>query len=736
MKINYQIKKSFAVLLALVLIISVVLFNFPLTDALGFEYSAIFGIILSLFAGIYSASFCRSENAGADVLFRRNKIQFAVMFLLPLLLAVLKSILFPKCPYFEGIIFYFVITLPAMLLGISLGYFSLRISSRFAYVIFVILWLIVLLMPVKEIYSNPQVYFYNSFIGYFPGTIYDEDIPIDHKLIAYRVLIVAMSFFIFLLSDFRFGKIKFSGAFRSLILAFTVFIFGLLKPLLGLATDLGTMKSKLGAELETEHFIINYPKDFDKDKAELIALSHEYYYDNLENSFGVRASAKIRSFIFKNGEQKGRLFGANRADVAKPWLRQIYINYENMSASLQHELAHVISGEFGVTPFKVAHNLNPALIEGVAVAMDNDFAGYDIHSITKMALLAGYRVDVRNLFSGLNFFGQFSSVSYQFAGSFIKFLIDKYGFMKVESLYRDGDFEKSFGKDINALAKEYSAFLDSVKVNFNPNTAQLYFAGMPIFKKFCPRLAAGELKKAARLFSGKNYGEALEKFGWIYNYSQSYSALTGKINSLIRLGRAEQAESFLAKELRKFSKSQYFYNLELILGDLYFRNGKAEQADSSYKALIEQNPSIGYSAAARMRLVFMSEDGNLLTDYLNASPAGRFRILLRKNFEKIIPESVPALVVLPDSSSTDKSEIIGYFRNNLKVSDVYSADAAYNMSLYSLEHSDFESAKYFAVESLKYDSESGIKNKYVKNLKMINWIVNFSGDVRNKVVFK
>ena len=130
------------------------------------------------------------------------------------------------------------------------------------------------------------------------------------------------------------------------------------------------------------------------------------------------------SFIFKNNIQKGELFGSENADVAKPWLYQIYTTAGSYDNSLRHEIAHIFSSSFGAGLFKIAHNFNPALIEGIAEASAPLYNTWYIDQIASIAFNNNYRFAIDNLYNGFNFFGQTSGLSYVYAGSFTKYIIN------------------------------------------------------------------------------------------------------------------------------------------------------------------------------------------------------------------------------------------------------------------------------------------------------------------------
>ena len=158
-------------------------------------------------------------------------------------------------------------------------------------------------------------------------------------------------------------------------------------------------------------------------------------------------------YLFDNRIQKKELFGAGNADVAKPWQNAIYISADSWDRTLKHELVHVFSAEFGTGLFKLASGFNPALIEGIAEAIEGTSDEISIKDFTYLAFSNNHKIDIESLFSGLNFFKSNSSLAYTFSGAFIKFLINKYGIEKVKLFYGNGDFRSVFKSDLNPKIK-------------------------------------------------------------------------------------------------------------------------------------------------------------------------------------------------------------------------------------------------------------------------------------------
>ena len=73
---------------------------------------------------------------------------------------------------------------------------------------------------------------------------------------------------------------------------------------------------------------------------------------------------------------------------------------------MKHEIAHCFTREFGSYIFKIADNFNPSLIEGVAMAADPVYDGFDLDYMAALAFNNDFKLNVNALFTFFNFFKQ------------------------------------------------------------------------------------------------------------------------------------------------------------------------------------------------------------------------------------------------------------------------------------------------------------------------------------------
>ena len=713
------------------IIVNLFLTNLPLTNTLGYEFAAINGIMLFLTGGLISIIKLRKSHfKNFFDLLKQNNIFFLSALSFPFLIGLMSSFFISKCPILDGVLFFLVIAIPSLFFGIATGYYSFSLTRKYSLWIFLILFFVILLTPLVEFFLNPQIYFYNPIFGFYPGTIYDEDLSVDKLLIGYRVCNLLFFITMVLIAERISSKVYFKKILISSSLLIIAIAFFLLKPALHFATDKNRLEKNLNKKINTEHFQIHFPDSLKKKEALFFAILHEYYFDQLAIELRLhKDKQRIDSYIFAGKDPKRELLGSGNADIAKPWLNEIFLNFSNYEGTLKHELTHVMDAKFAKNIFKVAENFNPSMIEGYAMAFEDNYDGNSVHYLAKLAYQSGYKIPIVKLFKGINFFTKNSSISYIYSGSFIKYLTDKYGVEKIKMLYSNSDFAKVYGKDISALAVEYNEFLNKYQINANNYQAQLYFGGTTIFKKFCPRVAAGEVKEAWNLFNTKKINDALELFEKVYEYSDSYQSLMGIITCYSKEKKYSEAAKFLNEQLANFKKSQYFFYLELTLGDLFIETNNSSGAVAIYDSLLIQNPHIDYTNEVLIRKAILDDGIDSLKSFFHKNETLKYQQLLRLNEKGIKYFSIPSLLRFAERTNQDVMKLISDIRNKIQITDYVSSYAAMKISKIALKNSDYNTAQYFAVLTFDFKKDENSNHQFIENLRMINWFKNNADEI-------
>ncbi len=719
--------------LLILLLVNLALLKLPLTNVFGYEFSVINSLLIVLLSGIYTIYFYDNNFSIKNRNFIPELFKSLILLLIiPFSVSVINSAITGFCSFTDGILFYIVITCPSIIIGISLGLISVLITNRFRVVLLFMFCFGILMIIAYEIYFNPQVYVFNPLIGFFPGTIYDEGISVSGKLILYRFL--NLLFFGWIVSAIL--RLKRDKKKRLILFVvkvlFILAAFFFLSPYLGFSTTFNSLTNTLSKSVITEHFVIHFDKRIDTQKIKMLTLNHEYYYQELEKYFEENLDEKTHSFIFYDNDQKKELFGSRNADVAKPWLNQIYISMGNWEHTLKHELAHCFSAKFGTGFLKLASGLNPLLIEGIAEAADGNYDDNSLHFMAALAYNSGYDVDMKNLLSKFGFFSNVSSISYIYAGSFTQYLIDNYGISKFKEYYLNGEFPKSYRLNLNKTLKEYYSFLTKTDYSYTEHQAHYYYGRRSLFHKICPRAISEQLNDGWEQLSGYDFVGAQLSFASILNKTDNYSALMGLIRAYEKQDSLFEAINLLKAKIEFYESTSYYYNLELTLADLFAKSNNFKSADSLYKVLIKQQPNRKLNYIANTRRELIKKD--FIKKYLNGSNYDKYYILQKLKGKSTKYWSIPVMIYLSKLLDEGYGVFLEKLDMNFRVSNYSRSYAAFSISKNMLANNDFVNANKMAGLSLRYKSDNNFNIILQEQSNKTRWFLNNGDSLLNKII--
>lgn len=622
------------------------------------------------------------------------------------------------CSVVDGLLFYLIIVLPSVFVGLGLGIISILLIKKFRKTFFIFLILFLALIPVLEIYFFPQVYFYSPLIGFFPGNIYDEGLSPNWKLILHQ-LIILLYFISIILFYFRWNnksssvKVKFIS-----IIAFAFAAFEFISSYLGFTTPFSRLESFLPEKIVTENTVLHYDK-LNKTEAEYVALNQQYYFEKLSKELKLNLNRKVDVYLFNSREQKKELFGAGNADVAKPWQYSVYVSVDSWNYTLPHEMVHVFSAEFGTGIFKLASGFNASMIEGIAEAIDNNVDNYLVKDVAALALENNYKIDIKNLFEGLNFFKQNSTLSYTYSGAFFRFLIDNYGIEKVKKFYSNGNFKDNFKEDITVLRQEFDEWLRSSNKIGNKNMADYYFGRLSLVQKICPRFISDRLRKAWDYFYANNFEEAKSLFDEINNKVTNYSALIGLSEIYFKENKINSAINLLNHNLDKLTNTPFYFNLQLKIADFYSQANKIDSAKIIYDNLREENANYYLTVLAKLRSKLL--DNGLLTNYLAANDSIKFNILSELNEQSYYYDSIDLLLQLAKVNKIEYNVLQKIFDKTFNINNIESSYAVFKLSQYLLEIGIYNNSRKMAALSLRYKTGNPFYFTFKQNYDKVNW---------------
>ena len=474
----------------------------PLFDLLGYEYCFALGLVTSVAAAHLGAATVwqtragasRSDGERADAhpawavarLVGRSTAIVWVLALPPLVVVTLNALRVRNCDYLGGLRWFAVLPLASAFCGAAAGVGAGLLAGgarrrlwptllALAILVASVLW------SIARFYAAPAIFAYDPFGGYFPGTIYDEEVAIGAPLLWARVwhFLAALGVLSLcaLFLDGRGLRLRLTAARgRKRLLGATLILCTLAlfvrsrQAQLGFFLDAGDVQAALGASRETPHFVLHYSPagPFAKD-IELYAADHEFRWAQLAQLFDVHPDGKVHSYLFDSAAQKQALMGAGHTFIAKPWRKEIYLQAEGWPHSVvMHELAHVFAGQFGDATFGASRSgirFNVGLIEGIAVAGAWHGGPLTPDEAVKSMREAKIEPPLQRVMS-MAFLGLNASQAYNIAGSFCHFLLEKYGPAPLGRVFHEAgspaSWQAAYGVPFETLAQDWSQHIDGV----------------------------------------------------------------------------------------------------------------------------------------------------------------------------------------------------------------------------------------------------------------------------------
>jgi tetratricopeptide (TPR) repeat protein len=629
----------------------------PLLGLLGFESSFVLGLCASLAAAHLAAETVFRARAAAspaygDLADARPGRAIARLYLaalrrplaallLPLAILTANALRVKNCDLAGGFAWFLLLPVGSAATGAAAGLVAgLATRRRLAGTLLAVAIVLgSLLWGVARFYAAPPVFGFDPFAGYFPGSLYDEELPIPgpflvaralHFTYVFATLAIAAAFCngrtLRLALRPRAPRVLVLGA---ALLAGALFARAATQP--DCAPDAASIAATLGGRLDTAHLTLFYDPagPWTRDIA-LHAQDAELRWAQLAGTFGVRPQGRISAYLFDNSDQKRRLLGASHTQIAKPWRREIYLQHDAFPHPvIKHELAHVFAGEFGDPIFHVArHGLHfsPGLIEGAAVAADAHPERVSLDQQVKI-LREDHLEPPLDQILGPRFFAWASSQAYSTAGSFCRFLLETRGPERFRVLYASGgDFESAYGEPLPALAAEWGRRIDATPLSDEERSLAHDRLHRPsVFHKVCAHELAVRRDEARALSARGDHAAALARLESVCSDDPDEPAHIAELMDAHLAARDEAAAVAVAQRLLAHPKVSDALRARALtlLGDARLRGGNAGAADYFRRAL---GLPLDENTARQLRArVIAAEDpviGPALARYLTGDVAG------------------------------------------------------------------------------------------------------------------
>ena len=737
--------RSHLLALVVVLIVSLVLTQIPLFNYLGYEFSALIVLLWSLIAGLLTISLWNKQDAQANQKFSAFAARSLMTVLLPLVIpfaVMLVNAFFVKnCSWPLGIMLFLLVTVLGVVFAHALSLFCAIIFPRWKKTSFVIAWIAVVVQIPYVGLTGPQIFAFNPILGFFPGLTYDETLDVTGRLLMYRAGTLAMSFLLLLVamsvnrSRNEIGSLSLRSTSlptRVIVaaLAVAVVLLFFFSDRIGLSSSEQSVQQSLGGRAETEHFIVFYPDTlFQGPRLEQVVQLHEFYYAQVARALWVRPGKKIQSYIYATPAQKGRLIGAANTDIAKPWLWQLHINAGDIDVSLRHELVHVMAADFGFPLLRIG--VNSGLIEGLATAVNRVQYDEPVHRLAAMAFATGAAPDMQSLFSLSGFMKAPAGVSYTLAGSFCRYLIDRYGMRLFKLLYRTGEYSILYRKPLPMLLQEWRRSLD--RFHFSDGDlakANYLFKRQSIFGKECARVIANMNTETRTLLADRRLEDALESAVKSLSKTMSTEAVYQKTTALIRLGRYSDAIAFAQTRLEDSTAASSFLTLNSLLGDALWGADSLEGAMRAYGELLRAHLSLSWdeSIALRQEIVLRPNLAHGLKSLFLSSVVDSARLSTLENLVRSFPkEPIPRYLLAREKASDERYEEAVQLLDSMRAFESPMLELARQRRLaqISMALGHYQKSKIFFWQSLNHVYRETQSLEIEEKLRFCDWMDEF-----------
>ena len=466
-------------------------------------------------------------------------------------------------------------------------------------------------------YFGPAASAHDHLLGFWPGPLYDEAIPVDARLLLFRAgtlawTAAALAAAALVLrrrsgAPWRAPAAWFAAAFGAAILA---------RAAGGATATRAEIARALGGVREGPRCVVHLARERSPSDSERVLRDCEYDAHAVAGALGLSRPPRATVWLYRSPEEKRRLVGAGRTSFTKPWLAEIHVHEEGVPHPiLRHELVHALASATAAGPLRVPARaglvVNAGLVEGLAVALEVPAGGFDVHGLARAMRDEGRLPPLTALLGAGGFLGAAPARAYTASGSFLRFLLDRYGPGPVRAAYRGGDVATALGRPLADLDAEWQRFLDGVTVPpALAAAAEARFERASLFDRACAREVAS-LERAASREAAPAGAAAAE------GLLRRASALSGGDPSWLRpaadawraAGDLSRAEALLREALERAEatggRAELRSALLGSLGDLALRRGDGPGAEARYRAALALaiQPDGAEARALRAKLV-------------------------------------------------------------------------------------------------------------------------------------
>jgi len=578
-------------------------------------------------------------------------------FAIPIILIPFFSYFILKCNVEEGICFYIISVPTCILFGFIYGsYFKILLKKiKFFFIINSIIFILLL-------FSNKLLNFLLFLFGNF----------LDRRMNFYptKIFIISrLSIFLFSLILFLvlFSFHKNIAKIKIYSLIFLASFFGFFFFWEGIFMGTNLYKILLDKKIEIPYWRIYTSSNSLIKNDDLRYIQWCGYW--IRKQLGIEDNKPTEIYIFPDHKTFKNITDMNVG--AFGWKNKIAINIDYIRTDfLPHELVHSL--HYRLKPSKFV-TFRRAITEGLATAISKNMHIFKKEHID-IAILEkkGKLPSIVDIYNDYFFFFHSENLSYDASGSFIGFLIMKYGIKDFIKFQRDLNFFKTYNKSLKELNGEWKEFLKNIDIkSLDKEKDTLYYYEEPYLKCNCPQVGSRKMdeKEIHWYFNRKiePYENLKIYIKLVIEYPEEFNWKENLLYSLISLKRFDLAKEKAIYYLNKYNKNIYaIYELNKILFWISILEGKKEDAIKFMEKMAEIS---GEESIDKIRLEILKNSA--ISNYYTKSLHLPFRekIEMLKNLKDMAPDFAPAHFYFIKSERNDLQEkflSFKYFFENMK----------------------------------------------------------------------
>ncbi|MBR9977288.1 MAG: hypothetical protein KFH87_04300 [Bacteroidetes bacterium] len=577
----------------------------PMLHTLGYESAVVFGLLAAWTGALVPLSVLREWRglpASPAPFGAYLRLTFAgwLLLVVPFGIMTANALFVRNCAMFDGALFWLLIPFVTVAFSNAVLLFFDALLGKRAGAVYYLLLLLLLVQPLLQIYTQPRIFAYNHVFGMFLGLSWDQSQPPFATLAMFRLMSMAYIILLLIVTStlraHRGRRLDRAMRRRNLLLFLPVLLLLFLGHLrgnhLGFDNSYAHLHKVLGSEYRLENVLLVYDAAV-LDSVEVHAMAEEHLFQLREVAREVHVAwdALVISYIYPSRAVKKRLLGTSSSDLARPWRAEMHLTLDSWSATLRHELVHVVAARFGPAPFGVPFLRVLGLTEGLAMAIEWSWGNRTLHEFSAGMMAQGHLPHARTCMSTAGFLGGASSKGYVASGSLTRWLIDSLGIDVVRQAYAQDDLVGVTGMEYGELDRRWRTFLATVQRELPDSLAVAYAFRRPsIFRALCPRVLTERNREAAGALRRGDAAEALALYEAAERLAPNARSAFGILASLYEQRRWDSVATVAARYLADTTRAFSLLPMRLWQGAARSMLGDTAAARQALAQLCEETP--------------------------------------------------------------------------------------------------------------------------------------------------